>query len=115
LFPLRKLLVLALVGAVFAILATQAFAASRSVKVGDNYFVRPSGVPTITVKKGTTVTWRFDGSNLHTVVVRSGPAKFRSSAKSSGTYKRKLTRSGTYRIYCSIHGAADQSMKLVVR
>jgi plastocyanin len=41
--------------------------------------------------------------------------KFRSSAKSSGTYKRKLTRAGTYRIYCSIHGAADQSMKLVVK
>jgi plastocyanin len=49
------------------------------------------------------------------VVVRSGPAKFRSGAKSSGTFKRKLTRAGTYRIYCSIHGAADQSMKLVVK
>jgi len=111
----RKLLVLVLVGAVLAILATQAFAASRSVKVGDNYFVRPSGVPTVTVKKGTTVTWRFDGNSAHTVVVRSGPAKFRSSAKSSGTYKRKLTRAGTYSIYCSIHGAKDQSMKLVVK
>jgi plastocyanin len=115
LFPLRKLLVLALVAAVFAILATQAFAASRSVKVGDNYFVRASGVPTVTVRKGTTVTWRFTGRNLHTVVVSSGPSKFRSSAKSSGTFKRKLTRAGTYRILCSIHGASDQSMKLVVK
>ncbi len=112
---MRKLLVLALVGAVFAILATQAFAASRSVRVGDNYFVRSSGVPTVTVKKGSTVTWRFAGNNLHTVVVRSGPVKFRSGARSSGTFKRKLTRAGTYRIYCSIHGAGDQSMKLVVK
>jgi plastocyanin len=114
LFTLRKLFVLALVGAVFAIVATQAFAAS-SIRVGDNYFVRSSGVPTVTVKKGSTVTWRFAGNNLHNVVVRSGPAKFRSGAKSSGTFKRKLTRAGTYRIYCSIHGAADQSMKLVVK
>jgi plastocyanin len=111
---LRKLLVLALVGAIFAIVATQAFGATRSIKVGDNYFVRPSGVPTITVKKGTKVTWRFAGHNLHTVVVSSGPTKFRSSARSSGTFSKKLTRKGTYRIYCSIHGRADQSMKLVV-
>ena len=96
-------------------LASQAFAAGRSVKVGDNYFVRSSGVPTVTVKKGSTVTWRFAGNNLHTVVVRSGPVKFRSGARSSGTFKRKLTRAGTYRIYCSIHGAGDQSMKLVVK
>jgi plastocyanin len=111
---LRKLLVLALVGAVSAVVATQAFAAS-SIRVGDNYFVRSSGVPTVTVKKGSTVTWRFAGHNLHTVAVRSGPVKFRSSAKTSGTYKRKMTRAGTYRIYCTIHGAGDQSMRLVVK
>jgi plastocyanin len=113
-FPLRKLLVPALAGAMLAILATQAFAA-RSIKVGDNYFVRASGVPTVTVSKGTTVSWRFAGDNLHNVVVRSGPVKFRSPAKSSGTYRRKVTRAGTYRIYCSIHGARDQSMRLVVK
>jgi plastocyanin len=112
---LRKLLVLALVGAMFAIAATQAFGASRSIRVGDNYFVRSSGVPTVTVKKGTTVRWRFVGHNLHTVVVSSGPAKFRSSARSKGTFSKKLTRKGTYRIYCSIHGRGDQSMKLVVK
>ena len=115
---MRKLFVLAtalLVATASAVLATQALAASRSVKVGDDYFVRPSGVPTVTVRKGTTVTWRFAGRNLHTVVVSSGPTKFRSSAKSSGTFKRKLTRKGTYRIFCSIHGASDQSMKLVVK
>jgi plastocyanin len=111
---LRKLLVLALVGAVSVVVATQAFAAS-SIKVGDNYFVRASGVPTVTVKKGSTVTWRFAGRNLHTVAVRSGPVKFHSSAKTSGSYKRKMTRAGTYRIYCTIHGASDQSMRLVVK
>jgi plastocyanin len=112
---LRKLIVLAVVAAVSAIFAAQALAASRSVKIGDNYFVRPSGVPTVTVKKGTKVVWRFQGHSVHTVVVSSGPAKFRSSVKSSGTFAKTLTKKGTYRIFCSIHGAADQSMKLVVK
>jgi plastocyanin len=113
---LRKLLVLALIVGVSAILATQALAAgTRSVKVGDNYYVRPSGVPTVTVRKGTKVVWRFQGHSVHTVVVSSGPTKFRSSARSSGTFAKTLTKRGTYRIFCSIHGAADQSMKLVVK
>ena len=113
---MRKLLVLALIVAASAILATQALAAgTRSVKVGDNFYVRPSGVPTVTVRKGTKVVWQFKGHSPHTVVVSSGPVKFRSSAKSSGTFAKTLTKRGTYRIFCSIHGAADQSMKLVVK
>ena len=41
--------------------AAQALAATSSVKVGDNYFVRSSGVPTVTVSKGTTVRWNCAG------------------------------------------------------
>jgi hypothetical protein len=40
---LRKLLFLALVAALMAALAASALAATRTVKIGDNYFVRPSG------------------------------------------------------------------------
>ena len=112
---MRKLIVLALVATVCAVFAAQALAATRSVKVGDNYFVRSKGVPTVTVRKGTKVVWKFRGHSVHTVVVSSGPVKFRSSAKSSGSFSKKLTKKGTYRIFCSIHGAADQSMKLVVK
>lgn len=112
---MRKLLVVASVGAVFAILAAHALASTRSVKVGDNYFVRPSGVPTVTVRTGTTVVWRFAGASAHTVAVKRGPVKFHSRALTSGTFRRKLTRTGTYLIYCTIHGATDQSMRLKVR
>ena len=35
--------------------------------------------------------------------------------KSSGTYKKKVTKRGTYTIYCTIHGASDQKMKLKVK
>ena len=53
---------------------------------------------------------------FETVTVKSGPVKFRSGNKLHGaTYTKKLSKKGTYRIYCSIHGAQDQSMKLVVR
>lgn len=112
---MRKLLVLATVSAATAALAIPAFAATKSVKVGDNFFVRDGGVPTVTVKRGDTVRWRFVGDSAHNVRVKSGPVKFRSPVKRSGVFAKKLTKAGTYRIFCEIHGAADQSMILRVR
>jgi plastocyanin len=110
---MRKLLVAMLIAAASAILATQALAATRSVKVGDDFFVRKGSVPTVTVKKGTTVTWRWAGKELHNVTVTKGPAKFRSSFKDSGTYSKRLTRTGTYTIVCSIH-QPDMKMRIKV-
>jgi plastocyanin len=111
---LRKLIVLAAVGATL-VAAIPALAATKSVKVGDNYFVRDRGVPTVTVSKGTTVKWVFRGDREHNVRVTSGPVTFASPIKSSGSFKRKMGRKGTYRIICDLHGAGDQSMKLVVK
>jgi plastocyanin len=110
---MRKLLVAVLIAAASAVLATQALAATRSVKVGDDFFVRKGSVPTVTVKKGTTVTWRWTGKDMHNVAVTKGPAKFRSSYKTSGSFSKKLTRTGTYTIVCSIH-QPDMRMKLRV-
>ena len=56
--------------------AVPALAATKSVKVGDNYFVRASGVPTVTIKKNDTVKWNFAGEKPHNVKVKSGPMKF---------------------------------------
>ena len=112
---MRKLIVVVLAAAALTALAATAFAATRSVKVGDNYYVRSSGVPTVTVSKGTVVTWRFRGENPHTVSVKRGPVRFSSSVKTSGSYRKKMTRRGTYTIYCKIHGPRDQKMRLVVK
>jgi plastocyanin len=112
---MRKLLVIALVVGLLGTLASVAMAATRSIKVGDDYYVRARGVPVVTVNKGTTVRWKFRGSNPHTVTVLKGPRKFSSGVKSSGSYKKKLTKRGTYTIYCTIHGAANQKMKLKVK
>jgi plastocyanin len=111
---MRKLIVIALVVGCLGTLASVAMAA-RSIKVGDDYYVRPSGVPTVTVSKGSTVTWRFKGSNPHSVTVSKGPRKFNSGVRTGGSYKKKLSKRGTYTIYCTVHGAANQKMKLVVK
>ena len=86
---MRKLLVAMLIAAASAVLATQALAATRSVKVSDDYFVRKGSVPTVTVKKGTKVTWRWAGKDMHNVTVTKGPVRFQSSYKSSGTFSKR--------------------------
>jgi len=121
---MRKFVVLALLIAVVATASlavpamsspTATSAATINVKVGDNYFVRRSGVPTVTVSKNSKVRWVFSGKRTHNVDVTRGPAKFSSPIKQKGSYTKKLTRKGTYTIICSIHGASDQSMKLIVK
>jgi plastocyanin len=110
---MRKLLVLFAIAVASAALAVPALAATRSVKIGDDYFVRKGSIPTVTVKKGAKVTWRFAGKDMHNVAVTKGPAKFRSSYKDSGTYSKRVTYTGTYTIVCSIH-QPDMTMKLRV-
>ena len=111
---MRKLIFIAV--AAFALVAITATAfAAKSIKVGDDYYVRSAGVPKVTVSKGTTVKWRFVGNSPHSVTVSKGPSKFNSGVKSSGTYSKKMKKRGTYTIYCTIHGASNQKMKLVVK
>jgi plastocyanin len=94
--------------------AAPASAATRNVKIGDDYFVRAGSPPTVSVFKGTTVKWNWRGSRPHNVLVRSGPASFQSAVKRSGSFKRKMRRKGTYKIVCSIH-APDMAMTLRVK
>jgi plastocyanin len=114
---LRKLLVsilLVLAAGLTAVFAASAPSATR-VRVGDNYFVRPSGVPTVTVSKGTKVRWVFRGDSVHDVKVASGPARFGSDRMMSGSYVKEMRKRGTYTIVCTVHGGSDQKMKLVVK
>ena len=112
---MRKLISLALVAGLLGPAAAPAAAATKRVKVGDNYFVRDGGVPTVTVSKGPKVRWVWRGDSLHNVKVTKGPAKFGSASKRSGSYTKRVKKAGTYKLVCTVHGARDQSMKLVVR
>jgi len=112
---MRNALAVLLVALLTAGVAATALAARRTVRVGDNWFVRPSGVPTVTVHRGDTVVWRFTGRRRHNVTARRGPVRFHSPTKRLGTYRHRLAHRGTYSIICTIHGARDQQMRLVVR
>ena len=112
---MRRAPALALAAAATAALAVSAAAATtRSVKVGDNYFVKDGGSPTVTVKQNTRVRWNWTGDSLHNVTVKTGPVRFHSRSQTSGSYTKTLTRRGSYKIYCTIHGIGDQSMTLRV-
>ena len=95
--------------------STPALAAGKRIVIGDNYFVRPTGVPTVTVARGERVTWSWRGRGMHNVTVARGPVRFASSTRSTGTFSRRLARRGIYSIFCTIHGPRDQSLRLVVR
>jgi plastocyanin len=112
---MRKLfvaLVVTFIAAASAVLATQALAASRSVKVGDDYFIRNGSTPSITVKKGTTVVWRFRGNDIHNVAVTKGPVKFHSAVKDSGSFSKKMRRAGRYTIVCTIHSGMKMKLRV---
>jgi plastocyanin len=112
---MRQLIFLATVAACSAALAVPAFAATKSVKIGDIFFVKKgSKNPTVSVKAGSTVKWTWTGSQPHNVTVKSGPSKFHSKIQTKGSFSQKLTKKGTYKIFCSVHGAAMQSMTIKV-
>ena len=108
---MRTLLVAALVAAIPAVFASQALAA-RSVKVGDDFFVRKGSPPTVTVSKGTRVTWRWVGKDFHNLAVTRGPAKFRSDYQDSGRFSRKMRKRGTYKIICTVHSGMRMTLKV---
>jgi plastocyanin len=107
---LKRIAALAVVPTVAcAALAIPALAASTStIDLGDNFFKPKSA----TVAKGTTVTWDWTGKAPHNVFVKSGPEKFSSKVQTSGTFKHKMTKSGTYKIVCTIHPGMDLTLKV---
>lgn len=110
---MRQSLTAVAIAALAGTLAVPALAATRTVKVGDNYFVRDGAPPTVVVRKGTTVRWSWVGGAPHNVTVVSGPVRFRSPIKTRGTYTKRVTKAGTYKIVCTIH--SGMSMRLRVR
>ena len=102
----------ALVSAAPAVAAT---GAKKTIKVEDNLYAPK----TLTVKRGTTVTWKWPGfdqaGDVHDVALKSGPKgvkKFHSdSAATDYSFKRKLTVAGTYKIVCTLH----EEMRMTIR
>jgi plastocyanin len=74
------------------------------VRVTDGAF-RPG---TLIVSHGTRVVWRFVGHKRHRLSVLHGPVKFKSPAMRRGTFRKTLTKRGTYHIICTLHPHGHQ-------
>jgi plastocyanin len=109
-------MIAALAGAVLISAVPAQGAATKTVTIGDNYFAPK----TLKVKRGTKVAWRWpgfdEGGDVHDVKLRSGPAgvkKFHSEAASTDySFKRKLTKPGTYKIVCTLHEEMRMTVKV---
>ena len=96
-------------------LAATAYAATRNVKVGDDYFIKAGSPRTITVKKGTKLKFTWAGRSPHNVTTDKAPIRFASPTQVKGTYAKKLTKKGTYVLYCTIHGLNVQRLTVKVK
>jgi plastocyanin len=72
-------------------------AAEVTVNVRDNLFVNAAA----RVLAGGTVTWVWQGDNLHNVTFNGGPA---SGNQTEGTFERTFDAPGVYQYLCTIHG-----------
>jgi plastocyanin len=57
----------------------------------------------LSVPSGAVVRWRFADPLQHDVTLASGPRGFASAYTTRGTYRKRLTVPGQYRIFCSLH------------
>jgi plastocyanin len=93
--------------AAFAVAAPLAQGASKSVTV-QNFKFSPK---TVTIKRGDTVTWRFKKDPAPHNVKGSGGIKSKPKI-STGTYKKKFTRKGTFKYICTIHPNMKGTVKV---
>ncbi|MBJ7347894.1 MAG: cupredoxin domain-containing protein [Thermoleophilaceae bacterium] len=96
-------------GLALAALSANAVASTKSITLNDDFF--SPGTLTIAKNDKIKFVWN-ETSHRHNVTVKSGPRSFHSSTKRSGTYTKKFTTRGTYKIHCTIH---SDKMKLTVK
>jgi plastocyanin len=112
----RKALFALVAGAV-AFAAAPAPAANtprKTVVLHDNYYAPGK----VTVKSGTLVKWYWseDSGDVHDVKLKKAPKgvkKFQTDPLAAGeSFKRKLTKAGTYYFICTFH---EEEMTMTIR
>jgi plastocyanin len=94
-----------------AMMAIPAFGATRSVSLRDNVF----SPRTLNARSGDTIRFVWRGNNPHNIRTTSRPRGAQAitvAPKTSGTYRKRLTRRGTYLLLCTIHAP---NMKMTIR
>jgi len=74
---------------------------ATSTYVGDFRY----GAERILLRRGQTFTWRFRSQFQHDVTVIGGPVGFSAPWTTSGVFRHRFTKAGTYRLFCSLHPA----------
>jgi hypothetical protein len=60
--------------------------------------------PNLSIPRGSSITWQFDGDERHDATLASGPEGFASPSSYHGDrWSRRFDEPGAYRIYCSLH------------
>ena len=120
---MRKLLVLiATVSMLSALAVTGASAtpdtkvraaATKTAKVRDNFF----SPGTVKIRKGSYVKWVWtpdeglEETNVHNV--RHTKGRFYSKLQTTGTYRKRFGKVGTYRVTCTVHSNMRQKVVVV--
>jgi plastocyanin len=87
---------------------------TKTIKLKDNFFA-PSKK---TVRRGTTVRFKWVGINAHNVVKASGPeGRFasRTTWRRGVNFAKKFRKTGTYRLVCTLHSGMELELKVVPR
>jgi hypothetical protein len=72
------------------------------------------GAERVSIRRGTTFTWKFAGGFQHDVTLVSGPVGFSAPWTLNGEYRHTFTKRGTYNLFCSLH-PARMVQQVVVR
>jgi plastocyanin len=90
-------------------------AVSRAtVTIRDNDFAWRGPAPTIRLRRGSEITWRWASQQSHRLVTDSPGLRVALGPRRRGAVSRHFDRAGTYRFLCPIH-APGMHMTVVVR
>jgi len=90
--------------------AIQNGSSNNVIPVGDRFI----GSPNLRVKQGSSLTWQFNGQELHNVTLANGPLGIGSdNLDGARTFTQKLNRPGTYRFFCALHPVQMQERVIV--
>lgn len=105
---MRRISVLVMGVVAIAGFATQAFAATKTVSVDDDFF----SPKTLAVKKNDTVKFKFVGESLHNVTANGKEPFSTITDRDSGTVSRKARKKGSFRLVCTIHDGMKMTLKV---
>ena len=89
----------------------QRLASGSTIKVRDRFFSRPN----VSIRRGSKLSWRFEGAEVHNVTLANGPVGIASrNLDADRSYSKRFRRPGTYRFFCALH-PVQMSERVVVR